>query len=275
MARTGFVHWLMALAGGLVAVTSCHSSSGSGMPGGDAGAVDAGGGGGKDGGGDAAAGTGGAGPATGGAGPATGGAGGANPATGGTGGSGSGGAGGAGGSASGGAGGGGGSGSGGAGGAGDGGGKLDVQADACNANCTPGTCAGTFTIRSNAEFAAFVAMACREVTGNLRIAQTELTSLDGLVIERVGQELIIGANSMLTSLKGLERVTRVGASLSIVQNVKLTSLAPLGSWPAGAVGGGIAIFNNEALPQCEVDRLDAHLTANCSNCANNGTGTCP
>jgi hypothetical protein len=160
---------------------------------------------------------------------------------------------------------------GGTGGGSDGGSDGDA---ACEGNCNPAACTGDFIIRSSADFAAFVTKACRQVTGNLRITQTELTTLDGLVIESIGGELTIALNSMLTSLTGLERVTQIGANLSVVQNEKLPSLSPLGTWPAGAVGRNLSIFNNTALPQCEVDKLDAHLTANCNNCANNGTGTC-
>jgi hypothetical protein len=157
--------------------------------------------------------------------------------------------------------------------AGGSGGGSDRDA-ACKTDCNPAPCSGDFIIRSSADFAAFAKMGCRQVTGNLRITQTELTSLDGLVIESVGGELTIALNSMLTSLSGLERVTHIGATLSVVQNEKLPSLAPLGTWPPGAVAGNLDIFNDTALPQCEVDNLDALLTANCSHCANNGTGTC-
>jgi hypothetical protein len=166
-------------------------------------------------------------------------------------------------------------GSAGVGGAAGGSGGGGVGDAACD-GCSSAPCSGDVIIRSSTEFAAFVAMACHEVTGNLRISQTELTSLDGLVIESIGGEVTIALNSMLTSLSGLEHVTHIGGTLSVVQNEKLPSLAPLGTWPADAVGRNLSIFNNTALPQCEVDKLDAHLTANCSGCVmNNGTGTCP
>jgi hypothetical protein len=162
----------------------------------------------------------------------------------------------------------------GVGGAAGGSGGAGVGDAACDGDCNPAPCSGDFIIRSSADFAAFVTMACRQVTGNLRITQTELTSLDGLVIESIGGEVTIALNSMLTSLSGLERITHIGGNLSVVQNEKLPSLAPLGTWPADAVGRNLSIFNNTALPQCEVDKLDAHLTANCNSCVNNGTGTC-
>jgi hypothetical protein len=148
-------------------------------------------------------------------------------------------------------------------------------AGGCSSDCVPVTCDATFTIATNAEFADFVALRCAVVTGHLRIRQTNLTSLDGLVVESVGGELTVAANPMLTSLQGLEKVRSVGGALSIVQNVALASLDPLPSWPRGSVAGTLSIFNNTALPQCQVDALDAHLTASCANCANNGTGSCP
>ena len=56
---------------------------------------------------------------------------------------------------------------------------------------------GTIANMIFTDFAAFAKMGCRQVTGNLRITQTELTSLAGLVIESIGGELTIALNSML------------------------------------------------------------------------------
>jgi len=149
--------------------------------------------------------------------------------------------------------------------AGTGGGDADRE---------PVVCSGTYDITSREEFLAFTALECTTVTGSLRIRQTELTSLDGLMLTEVQMALFVAANPALASLSGLESIGSIGGDLVIVENVMLTSLSPLASWAPDTVAGDLSIFNNVTLPQCEVDNLDAHLTAACSNCASNGDGTC-
>jgi len=145
----------------------------------------------------------------------------------------------------------------------------------CPGDCEPVTCEGTFMLNSDEEFSEFVELGCTAVTGNLQITQTGQSSLSGLVIESVGGNLVIAANSALTSLAGLERVAEVGTTMTINNNAQLLSLGPLLSWPAGTVGESMSIQNNQSLPQCEVDALDARLTASCNNCNNNDDdGTC-
>lgn len=156
----------------------------------------------------------------------------------------------------------------------DGGGAADDGAAACDAACAKVTCDGDFTITSSDEFADLVTQGCTVIAGSLRITQTDLESLEGLAIERVEGDLFVAANPSLVSLEGLGRVRHVGGNLNIVNNVLLTSLDPISGWPSDAVGGSLSIFNNDALPQCAVDAFDAHLIASCTNCSNNGEGTC-
>ena len=132
-----------------------------------------------------------------------------------------------------------------------------------------GTCQGTIMVSSSEDFADLVARGCRVVTGALRITQTDVSSLSGLVIESIGADLTIAQNPQLTSLAGLERVTHIGARMNIISNAQLSSLSPLLSWPPDTVGESISIQLNPALPQCAVEALDAHLTASCNNCASN------
>jgi hypothetical protein len=136
-------------------------------------------------------------------------------------------------------------------------------------------CEGSYDIGGVEEFDAFVALGCQVVTGSLRIANTELASIAGLVVEEIGEDLYVVANAELASLAGLERVRLVGRNLNIVNDGSLSSLEPLPSWPADAVGGDLSIFQNPLLPQCAVDAFDAYLTASCQTCSGNGTGTCP
>ena len=85
-----------------------------------------------------------------------------------------------------------------------------------------------------------------EVTGNLRIEESNLTSLDGLkCLTSLGGELFIASNDSLTSLKGLENLPSVGGYLSIASNNSLTSLAGLKNL---ASVGVLIINDNDSLP---------------------------
>lgn len=86
-----------------------------------------------------------------------------------------------------------------------------------------------------------------EVTGNVYIKSTSLTSMAGLEnLTTIGGYLKIRSNNSLTTLDGLEGVTSVGGSLFVYYNNNLTDCCAihplLGN---GGIGGGITILRNE------------------------------
>jgi hypothetical protein len=87
---------------------------------------------------------------------------------------------------------------------------------------------------------------CTEITGDLIISNTSLTSLSGLEnLTSVGGSLGIFLNNVLTSLSGLEKLTSVGSNIEILSNAVLTSLSGLENLTS--VGGFLEIFGNNAL----------------------------
>ena len=132
-----------------------------------------------------------------------------------------------------------------------------------------------------------------EVTGDVRILSNGLSNAAFPNLERIGGQLVVAANSTLTSL-GLESLTSVGGDLYVYNNDSLTSLAELES--ITSVGGylavegnasltslaglesltsvgGIIVVDNFALSQCQADALALRLGTVC-NCEDNG-GTTP
>lgn len=94
---------------------------------------------------------------------------------------------------------------------------------------------------------------CSEIKGELKIYNTQLTSLEGLsAITKVSSGLCVGCyinekwqgNSQLTSLKGLNGISSVH-SLTISHNSKLTSLEELTQ--LRLIRGALRIFNNDML----------------------------
>ena len=85
--------------------------------------------------------------------------------------------------------------------------------------------------------------------GHLIIEGTHLTSLRGMDnLTRIDGNLVIINNSMLTSLEGLEALTHVGGHVIIRDNGVLTSLAGLSA--LGTIGGDVTIVDNENLTSC-------------------------
>ena len=86
-------------------------------------------------------------------------------------------------------------------------------------------------------------------SGHLIIEGTHLTSLRGLDnLTRIDGNLVIINNSMLTSLEGLEALTHVGGHVIIRGNGALTSLAGLAVLTT--IGGDVTIVDNENLASC-------------------------
>ena len=89
----------------------------------------------------------------------------------------------------------------------------------------------------------------QSLTEHLIIDGTNITSLRGLDnLTRIDGNLIIQNNSMLTSLEGLEALTNVGGYVIIRDNGVLTSLAGLSA--LGTIGGDVTIVDNENLTSC-------------------------
>jgi hypothetical protein len=140
-------------------------------------------------------------------------------------------------------------GSGGAGTAGQGAGKAgqgsgNAGASGCGTSCPTVVCDGDYYVETVAEFEDFVALRCREVTGRLTISVPELTSLDGLVLESVGDDLRIDGCDGLTTLAGLEMLTTVDQVFLVESNAALTGLDALESLTDVTA---FYIFNNPLL----------------------------
>ena len=89
----------------------------------------------------------------------------------------------------------------------------------------------------------------QSLTGHLIIDGTNITSLRGLDnLTRIDGNLVIINNSMLTSLEGLEALTNVGGHVIIRDNGVLTSLAGLAA--LGTIGGDVTIVDNGMLTLC-------------------------
>jgi hypothetical protein len=80
----------------------------------------------------------------------------------------------------------------------------------------------------------------------------------------------------IEDLEGLLSLTRVDG-LTITGNPRLSSLAPLSSWPPGVVTQSLEIGTNPMLAQCEVERLvtSQALEWGCARCVGNLDGACP
>ena len=87
---------------------------------------------------------------------------------------------------------------------------------------------------------------CTTVIGNLIIAGSDITNLDGLLsLNSVGGELRIQSNTILTNVDGLSSLNGVGARLIIFENNSLTNVDGLLS--LNSVGGDLEIGNNDKL----------------------------
>ena len=107
-------------------------------------------------------------------------------------------------------------------------------------------CTGDRRIRDQAQLNAFVAEGCTSLSGTLDIVTFDLTSLAGLeALTRIGEDLSIQANPRLTSLAGLDNLTSVERNVTIHTNDELTSLAGLENLTS--VGKRLNIFFNSAL----------------------------
>ena len=103
---------------------------------------------------------------------------------------------------------------------------------------------GDYEITSSADIANLSGYT--EVTGNLFIHSSALTSLSGLDnLTTVGNSLCIWENVLLTSLNGFESLTSVGVDLDIENNSSLTSLSGLDNLTI--VGRDLIIYENGAL----------------------------
>ena len=104
-------------------------------------------------------------------------------------------------------------------------------------------CVGDYPIYNSTDIADL--SGCTEITGNLTIEHTALTSLTGLEnIRNVHGSLHIYNNDDLTNLDGLRNILSLGGALEIVDNPSLTSLTELENLTSV---GGLIIIENGAL----------------------------
>jgi len=107
---------------------------------------------------------------------------------------------------------------------------------------------GDYTIRYPSDLEAF--RAYTSITGSLSIENSYLTSLEGLEsLTKIGGGLIIHDNNSLTSLEGLNNIISVGGRLQIYDNNSLTSLQALKN--IASVGWDLQIYNNDSLTSLE------------------------
>jgi hypothetical protein len=103
---------------------------------------------------------------------------------------------------------------------------------------------GDYTITTAADIAALSSYT--EITGNLIIEDTILTSLTGLEnITTVGGTLFIFHNDAITNLSGLDNLTNLGRNLTITHNPSLTNLTGLEGLTS--INLDFYIYDNDAL----------------------------
>ena len=101
--------------------------------------------------------------------------------------------------------------------------------------------------------------AITSIQGNLQIYNNaNLASLAGLEsLTCLGGYLDISNNTALNSISGLEGLTTIGGYLRFSHNTELTSLSGLGE--GISIWGGLTIYSNSLLSQCEVEAICSYL----------------
>jgi hypothetical protein len=136
------------------------------------------------------------------------------------------------------------------------------------------------------------------ITGDFWLISGTLKSLDGLEGLKSGGALHFGPAGQLASLAALRSLVsaeeihvvhtvvetldglqnlRDVRRLEIADNVALRSLSPIDAWPEGTVSDAIAVRDNVALPQCDVDAFflsQAPSSEECETCAGNSAAAC-
>jgi hypothetical protein len=112
------------------------------------------------------------------------------------------------------------------------------------AACMPSySCGVDVWITNDAEMAAFAAVGCNEVSGNLHFKGADLTGVSLPGLTRVGGDLIVEGNPALTSLS-FPALTTVAGWLQIRDSTALSGF----SLPVlSTIGGYLFVWNNTAL----------------------------
>lgn len=139
---------------------------------------------------------------------------------------------------------------------------------------------------------------------------TALTSLAGLeTVTSIGGNLVVQGNAVLPGTAGLAGLTNVAADVLVVENPALVTLSLPALASVGATGqsptgigpssrqlyvasnpmltqidvpaltfvgaGGVRIYNNVALPQCQADAVATRAGTVCDCSGNDGLAACP
>lgn len=101
------------------------------------------------------------------------------------------------------------------------------------------TCDGELLIDGNPSLASLSGLGFTKVAGKLRIANTALTTLNGLEnLERVGTDMKIADNANLTTLAALANLERIGSTSSASDALWITGNAALTELGLDAVASG-------------------------------------
>lgn len=113
----------------------------------------------------------------------------------------------------------------------------------------------------------------QSVGGYLLIDGAALTSLSALSsLRTIGGYLHVQNATGLSSLAGLGGITSISGALYLYYLDSLTSLAPLTSWSANVIGGGLYLGFLPNVCQSAVLAFDAQMNASCAYCENNDDG---
>jgi CubicO group peptidase (beta-lactamase class C family) len=101
---------------------------------------------------------------------------------------------------------------------------------------------------------------CIEIEGDVTINGNNISGLDGIdVITKIGGDLTIVSNDVLTSLTGLANLKSIGGDLLIAGNTILTILTGMDSITPGTIND-LSIFGNPSLCDCDVLSICQYLS---------------
>jgi hypothetical protein len=133
------------------------------------------------------------------------------------------------------------------------------------------TIEGSFVATSNGSMTS-LSLPALVLANEVNLSANAFSTLSLPSLETVTESLSLSANQNLATLD-LSSLETVNGSITVTGNMSLTSMGELG---ALSDVGGLMIAGNGALPQCEVDALDARLGNPCGNgcMGNDAAATC-